>query len=320
MTMMIGMAKHKRLFCYLISSLFLPFLLFHSVLGAEEKKEINPSSSTYILSLAFTNGLLTIEADNAPLGEVLRELFQKTGTEFILRAPSLSTNLLSVSFRDLTVREAIERLLRNYSYVLEYGGSNHYTSVTILASDKLFSGVRTGAGQRLNTNENIKQTVDRPQSLDECQKLDFTEDNAATNKVYLYQDPTNAYIYNRQMREADRMALEEAKIKRAEKVLSMERCSHLWEQAINELTYIQDEHVTTLLADIAKNGKTVALKTKATQALWRHTAKSEFKDAQAINVLKGLATSLDEGVSVYAQQALQDYERYISRTKSDMKN
>ena len=118
------------------------------------------------------------------------------------------------------------------------------------------------------------------------------------------------------MLEEDRMALDDAKITRARKVLAMERCSHLWENGIRELSRIQDDRVTSLLEDIAKNGKTLSLKTAATNALWHNTAKSEFKNVKGINALKNLTTSSDEGVRHYAQDAVRDYENYTKRTTS----
>jgi hypothetical protein len=304
------------------------FLLFFlcTALCADEKKEIDLNTGTYVLSLTLNNGLLSIEAENAPLEVVLKELFQKTGTEFTLRDPSLSTDLLSVSFKDLTPSEALARILKNYSYIYLDEEKSEHPHIIILAtkgSGELFAAGNnhpmvfiSESGQTPGGKRDLIQAADRPQNLDECQKLEFTEDDVNKNKAYPSTDPENAYRYDSQMREADRMALDEAKIKRAQKVLTMERCSHLWEQAIHELTGIQDDRITSLLSDIAKNGKTLALKTKATEALWHNTAGSEFKNVQGINALKNLTTSSDEGVRHYAHEALQDYENYMKRAKS----
>ncbi len=115
------------------------------------------------------------------------------------------------------------------------------------------------------------------------------------------------------------MALEGEKIKRVEKVIGIGHCANLWEKAIDELTSIQDEQVTTLLADIAKNGETVALKTKAAEALWHNTANSGFKNIRAIDILRGLSSSSHEGVRWYAQEALRDYETNRSRISASSK-
>lgn len=335
------MARYRRLFRCFVSALFLLFLLFYGAPGAEERKETHQISGAYLLSVTLNDGLLTFDSDRAPLRAVLKELSEKTGAAFFLRTSSVSTDLLSVSFRDLTVPEAIERVLRRYNYVLECGGGSGSTRVILLTpqgSGDLFpwDTVNNGAlisvaspqgsgdlfpQDKVNNTGLISAAPPQspPESLDECQKLDFTRDAAPANQANLYPDPQNPYLYEAQIRASNRIALENASILRAEKVFTMGRCSHLWERAIDELKYIQDERVATLLADLAQNGKTVALKTTATQALWLNTAKSGFKDTQAINVLQGLSASTDEGVSWYAREALQDYEKYTSRINSGSK-
>jgi hypothetical protein len=319
------MVRHKISFYHAILFFFFTLFLFCSVICADEKKEIDLNTGTYVSSLTLNNGLLSIEAENAPLEVVLKELFQKTGTEFTLRDPSLSADLLSVSFRDLTPSETLARILKNYSYISINGERSEGSHIIILAlkgsGDLLVAGnnqpmiLISESGQTSGGKQGLMQAV-RPQNLDECQKLEFTEDDMNKNKAYPSTDPENAYRYDSQMLEADRMALDEAKIKRAQKVLTMERCSHLWEQAIHELTWIQDDRITSLLSDIAKNGKTLALKTEATNALWHNTAGSEFKNVKGINALKNLTTSSDEGARHYAQEAVKDYENYMKRTTS----
>ncbi len=318
------MARHNTPFYHAIFFFFFTLFLFCSVICADEKKEIDLNSGADGLSLTLNNGLLSIEAENAPLEEVLKELFQKTGTEFTLRDPSLSADLLSVSFRDLTSSEALARILKNYSYISIDGERSEGSHIIILAlkgSGELFAAgnnqpmvIISESGQTSGGKRDLMQAA-RPQTLDECQRLEYTEADMTVNKEAMYQDSKNAHMYS-QMLEADRMAIDEAKIKRAQKVLTMERCSHLWEQAINELVNIQDDRITSLLSDIAKNGKTLALKTKATEALWHNTAGSEFKNVKGINALKNLTTSSDEGVRHYAHEALQDYENYMKRAKS----
>jgi len=319
------MARHNTPFYHAIFFFFFTLFLFCSVICADEKKEIDLNTGTYVLSLTLNNGLLSIEAENAPLEVVLKELLQKTGTEFTLGDPSLSTDLLSVSFRDLTPSEALARILRNYSYISIDGERSEGSYIIILAikgsGDLLVAGnnqpmvLISESGQTSGGKRDLIQAADRPQNLDECQKLEFTEDDVTVKSDVIYQDRENAQMYS-QMLEADRMAIDEAKIKRAQKVLTMERCSHLWEQAIHELTGIQDDRVISLLSDIAKNGKTLALKTEATKALWHNTAGSEFKSVQGLNVLRNLSTSSDEGVRNYAHEALKDYENYMKKMKS----
>jgi hypothetical protein len=307
------MGKYGKSFWYFGCLSIIPLFIFvHSA----EALDVNNDPDAYTLSIELDNNLFTIEANNTPFEEVLKELSHKTGAEFIVRDALLLKDLISCSFMDLTFSDATARLLKNYNYILEYGKNNR-ANVIIFASKgsgELFTGDKAVSGQSLISHMNTMH-VENPQSLDECQKLDFTEKDMTVNEGLIYQDPKNARMY-RQMLEADRMALEDAKINRARNVLAMERCAHFWENVIRELSKIQDDRVTSLLSDIAKNGKTPALKTAATETLWRNTAESEFKNLKGINALKNLTTSSDEGVRHYAQQAVKDYENYMKRTTS----
>jgi hypothetical protein len=164
----------------------------------------------------------------------------------------------------------------------------------------------------------------RPYDLDECQPLEYTEKDAAQEIAHLSQYAQDrlseatgpAHQENpllKEATEAARKKLEDAKIKRAQKVLSTERCSNLWRQAIDELARIQDDRVTAILADVAATGKTDRLREKATEALWHNTANSEFKNMKGVEALKKLAQSSDPRVGVKARQAIKDYERYTKR-------
>ena len=298
--------------------------------------EADEGSGTYALSIE--GGLVSIEAENAPLEAVLNELGQKTGAIFTTRTASVSTDILSVSFKNLTFNEALERILKNYSYVLEEGVE---PNVTILASlpsregsskDTATPTVYTAPPETVvaggSSQVTLYQTTEKPFDLDECQALEFSEKDAnqaiSGLQESLHKTDTGKLSkgaseqesrYLQEKMEENRKRLDDAKIKRAQKVLGMERCSNLYEQAIEEISRIQDDRVTAILADTAQSGKTDKLKMKAAQELWHHTADSEFKDTKGIDALKRLSTSSDHMVSDIAQRALRDYERYIRRNE-----
>jgi len=325
---MMNKARYRRLFRDFVSTLVLSFLIIYSAQGAEEKEETRQSSSSYILSVTFNKGLLTFDTDRAPLRAALQELSEKTGAAFFLRSSSISNDLLSVSFKDLTVPEAIEMILKSYSYVLESEGHSGSLRVFVLSpqsSEPLPWDIVNNRATANNTTLILPAyqppslefpAESPPQSLDDCQKLDVTRDTAPANQANLYPDPAIPYHSAGQIPASERIVLERARIIRAEKVFRLDHCSNLWEKAIDELENIRDDQVTALLADIAQNGKTVSLKTKAAQALWLNTAKSGFNNTWAINTLRGLSSSSDEGVSWYAREALRDYESYTSRINS----
>ena len=307
-----------------ISIILLPLFLFaggiHPISPVIAKVETTHSGA-YNLNLSINHGLLSMKAERAPFELVLKELSEKTEAIFIVHKTSFFTESLSVSFRDLEFSAAIGRIFRNLSYVVEIG-DDRKPCVTIFASK--------GSGDIYSHNKGVTQLIseegkgspyttggagERPTTLDECQALGFDEDDMIVTQNLMYEEHKNANLL-RQMLEEDKRVLDDAKIKRAQKVLTMERCAHLWEKAVRQLGEIQDDRVTSILADVAKNGRNLALKSAATEALWHNTAKSEFKNVKGINALKNLTASSDEGVRHYAELAIKDYENYLKRTTS----
>ena len=70
----------------------------------------------------------------------------------------------------------------------------------------------------------------------------------------------------------------------------MKQCAHLWEEAIEELARIRDEHVTAILADIAEKNQTRRLREKTALAFWHNTADSQFKNTEGEGLYLGLQT------------------------------
>jgi hypothetical protein len=87
----------------------------------------------------------------------------------------------------------------------------------------------------------------------------------------------------------------------------------LWEQVLNEIAGIQDDRVTAILIEAAERGPR-ELRGLATKALWTNVAASSFKNANGLSVLNGLAGSSDQSVSMWAKQAVQDYQQYQRRS------
>jgi hypothetical protein len=322
------------------------FFLILFLVGFSFEKGLIFPSSLYLLSVTVNKDRVTLEAEKAPLNKVLEELGQKAEVRFIYPS-SLANDLISISLKDLPLSEVISRILRNYSYLMEGG---EVPSVKIVAS-KASGEVTAGpSGARLTTvggkgsavspsRESAKvdtkaspapqptPTVREPPpyDLDECHRLEYTEEEAAQEISHLSQvlrGRTEEEALNhqenpllREAREAIERRLKEAKINRAKKVLETERCSNLWSQAIEELKQFQDERVTATLIEVAQTGKTERLREKAVEALWHNTADSEFKNMKGVEALRKLSQSSDPRVSMKAKQAIQDYERYIRRRK-----
>lgn len=294
--------KKRSYFCVL---LFFSFVLFVAT-GSEGADGDRKVPDTFF-SITLEDDLFSIEADNIPLDVLINDLYEKTGVKFIVHSGSLPSETISLSFKKLSFYETVSRILKAYNYII-IGDASLVSSRVIILSSR-------GSGETFRGEifDSSSQASFRPKSLDECEKLEFT---VADTRLERANRPFLSKAHDKLMFDEDSKAINEAKIKRAQKVLEMEACSHLWGQAMEQLISIQDERVTFLLIDFAIKGKTVELREKAVETLSRNTAKSGYKNLYGIRALKDLVASSDSRVSQKAQQALQDYEEYINRPKS----
>ncbi len=300
--------KKRSYFCVL---LFFSFVLFVAT-GSEGADGDRKVPDTFF-SITLEDGLFSIEADNIPLDLLINDLYEKTGVKFIIHSGSLPSETISLSFKKLSFYETLSRILKGYNYIIIGEASLVSSRVIILSSRGSGETFRGGFDQRGEIFHSSSQASFRPKSLDECEKLEST---VADIRLKRANRPFLSKAHDKLMFDEDSKAINEAKIKRAQKVLEMAACSHLWGQAIEELIIIQDERVTFLLIDSAIEGKTIELREKAVEILSRNTAKSGYRNLHGIQALKNLAASSDPRVSQKAQQALQDYENYINGPKS----
>jgi hypothetical protein len=296
--------------------LFLFFLILLSFFISGEAKESGNVGQPFFLK--YENGFLTVEAKDASLEKALRILGQKTGAKFIALTPLISDEFFTVSFSNLTFPEAVARLLKKFNYALMYEDDN--TAKVFILDSKGIDQLKTGhvehvAGGMSGEPKPIERTVlgpeTKPRSLMNTQAIKPIEISSNAEEC-----PESAFPG------ADgfgKSLLNHSSIEQIKKVIGMVQCSHLWDQTLSGLINIQDERITALLIDIARSGGTIGLRTKATEVLWRNTAKSEFKNVNAVDVLRMLATSSEEGVRIVAKQAVEDYQRYKSSTQSTEK-
>jgi hypothetical protein len=291
----------KFVFCLLI------FLLFTHVPSpkAEETGDgVDPSS----LSVCQNKGLLTIEAKDIPLSTLLAEISRKSGTAFTMRESSLSADRLSVSLSNLPLKDAIERVLKNYSYIVQQG-EDERLNIVILAL-KGADGIlpEQPQTQASHTGKEIERASivkinDPTPPQDDCRRLWFPDIEG-----------TQHFSGGKGV---DRLQADPGDIvARARQVLTAKGCSDLWGQVIDVLSGVSDPRAADLLAEIAEKGDTTSLRGRATEALWRNTALSEFNNASGLSALERLSSSADEVVRSYAQHALEDYNSYISRVQA----
>jgi hypothetical protein len=310
---------------FLLGWLAIFFILDCGLLGATKNPGTPARTHGFSLSVTINNGLLSCAAVEAPFRSVLEALSAQTGTAFIIHSASFSSDTLSVSFSDLTVPEALERVLNGHSYVMEGGDEGAAARVYLLTpqDSDLFSeaaGKETILiGPEAAPPAPSLASAVSPPAPDECSKLLLpARDSSSAAQESLAQDPLS-YRHAGQVLEADRLARDQERIRRAVQLLGMGHCSHLGEKALDGLKTIQDPQVTALLAELSMNGETESLKTKAAEALWRNAAGSGFKNTQALQLLQGLSASSHEGVRWYAREALRGYEQYKDRINNSSK-
>jgi hypothetical protein len=196
-------------------------------------------------------------------------------------------------------------VLRNFSYIVDIG-DDQKRSITILASKgsgELYAG-NTGIGKSASFTP--QGTDERTEPLDECRRLAFNREDGVQRTQGL--SPKQ----EKQILRAHDRELTDTRIDRAKALLGMQKCSQFWEHAIQEIKGIQDDRVTSLLTTLAEKGEP-QIRGMSTKALWYNVAASTFKNTEGISALKRLTGSSDQNVSMFAKEALQDYERNMRK-------
>lgn len=297
-------------FCLLFLFFWLPYMARVSE-GADKKEK----GSGTIISITIEDGLFSIKTDNIPLDVLLNDFYEKTGVKFITYGSFLLSENVSLTFEKLPLNETVSRILKGYNFVLVKEDSLATSRVIILSPKASAETFQFGFEQKEEIPP-ISSPASIPASLDECATLEIT---IADIRLKRAERVSLSKAHDNLMDEEDQKAMNEAKIKRTQKVLGMEACSHLWERALEGLVRIQDEQVTALLISLAKDSKNASIRERATDVLSRNVAISGYKDLLAMEALKNLSTSSEPGVSRQAQQGLQVFESHIQRGKSSPK-
>lgn len=92
--------------------------LILSVAVVATATDVTAASQAGAFDVSVKSGRLTVQADGARLGEVLKAIGEKAGVRFVLSGDLKST--VTESFVNLILDDALRRLLRGYSLVLVY--------------------------------------------------------------------------------------------------------------------------------------------------------------------------------------------------------
>ena len=96
--------------------------LFAFMLAAENDPErdiaVNPK-----LAVEFQNERLSVHAEEVPLRELLAEIEEKCGINFVLRDEKAAAGAITVDVKDLAPARALEEILRGLNFAYFYSGA-----------------------------------------------------------------------------------------------------------------------------------------------------------------------------------------------------
>jgi len=286
-------------------------LVIASVTGAAGSTGVNPGSAD--IRIEMKAGLLTLETRDAPLDDVMRRIGELAGFRTILVADFVKPPLVSVSFDNIPVQEAVERLLGNTNRIIFYapagiGVQHHVISQVWLlgssaASDDDEAG--HGDGESIGLAEDLHHEEGKIRSeavlrLSNQAVLGLSNKDAAghilARLTRVLQEDQEALVRSR-------AAIALGALRDEGAVLALESAlldehSSVRSQAINALGQIGGNQATMALGNILLNGS--ADKTErvmAAQALWKHDSEA------ARRYLRTGANDTDEQVRLASSKA-----------------
>jgi hypothetical protein len=121
------------MFLRILIILFLPlFITSHDVSAAEADRSPKGKPGTKAdFVLTVKDNLISLDAKNASLKEILEEIGRKMKIEVLAGIPD--TKKITAEFENLSIEEAINKLSTNYSYAMDStNGERRITKIIVL--------------------------------------------------------------------------------------------------------------------------------------------------------------------------------------------
>jgi hypothetical protein len=215
------------------------------------------------------NGLLSLEARNAPLHQVMREIGEIADFETVLIGNFSKPVLVNITFKDLPVRKAVERLVAAENRIIVYAPAADDASARVITRVLLLQAGTTATDMSFAESQSIESGSEadvRDHKLDQLISM-------------LQPDQTE------ETRSRAAMALANFEDERAVTALEsalQDNFPAVRLQAINSLGRVGSEQASAALIGFLQNGGADEAETQAaTRALSRHdTAPArEFLDS-----------------------------------------
>jgi len=108
------------------------------------------------LELNFNGETCSVNIEKVPLGRVLTMIKKKKGIWYKVNLSS-AEETISIRFSDLSIREGIERILRNYNYSLHFDQDDWLLGVTIVGKKERtdYWGKKTNSNLRRKRRKGV---------------------------------------------------------------------------------------------------------------------------------------------------------------------
>jgi hypothetical protein len=277
-------------------------LVIATVTGAAESTGVNPGSTD--IRIEMKAGSLTLETRDASLYDVMRRIGKLAKFKFILHEDFNKPPLVSVSFDNIPVQEAVERLLGKTNRIIFYApagiGAQHHviSQVWLLGSSAAADDDEAGDGESVVFAEDLHHDEGkiRSEAVLRLSNQKDAKEHVLVRLTRVLQEDQEALV-------RARAAIALGALRDEGAVLALESAlldehSSVRSQAINALGQIGGERATMALGNILLNGS--ADKTErvmAAQALWKHDSEA------ARRYLRTGANDTDEQVRLASSKA-----------------
>ena len=214
------------------------------------------------IKIEMIDGLLSLEAHDAPLYKVMHGIGEVADFKTILVEDFIEPPLVSISFKSITVREAVERLVSDNNRIIFYAPAGDETGQRIISQVWLLGSGGSPEDDVLSKDE----------SFESAQKL-IVKEHKFSRLTRMLEENQEVQIRTRAV-----IALGVLQDKRA--VLALESAlldqqSSVRIRAINALGQIGGERATMVLGNILLNSSAdTSERVIAAQALWKLDSKS----------------------------------------------
>ena len=277
--------------------------------GATTSAGSDPSSAD--IRIEMNDGSLTLTTHDAPLHEVMREIGELAGLKTILVEDFIEPPLVNVSFDNIPIHEAVERLVGDTNRIIFYApagnraGHRVISQVWLSGSSGAPGDDEAGDGEIIVLAEDLQHNEGKirseavlrwsNQAVLELSKKDDKRDVLA-RLIRMLQEDQEALVRARAANALGALR-DEGAVLALESAL-LDRHSSVRSQAINALGQIGGERATIILGNILLYGS--ADKTErvmAAQALWKHDSEA------ARRYLRTGAYDTDEQVRLASSKA-----------------